>query len=250
MIIVNGKINDNVEIDAGINFGVGVFETMLVRDSALFLEEHCSRIQKAITALGINNGIDEMYLLRMIKEYSIKNCVLKVLVTDKNIVISTRENTYKPNDYKKGFRLKISDMKRNPYSHTIYYKTINYTDNIIEKRLASNEGYQEVLFLNNNDEIAEGSVSNIFFVKDKKIYTPKIECGILNGIIRDWVICNYDVEEGRYGVEDMRLADEVFITNSVMGIMKVKSIQGVSEYNQYEVYDRIKTCYEDVIKEK
>jgi 4-amino-4-deoxychorismate lyase len=194
--------------------------------------------------LNVDNFAGEEYILKCLQEYEIHNCILKVIVTEKNIVMSTRQSVYKPEDYSKGFKVKLSSLKRNPYSHTAYIKSLNYTDNILEKERASGEGFDEVFFLNTHGEIAEGSVSNIFFVKDKKIYTPAIECGILDGIVRGWVINNFSVCVGRFVTEDITKADEVFITNSVMGIMKVKHFEGI-DFSDGSIFELVRDNYEE-----
>ncbi len=233
MVIVNGKITDKDEVilDSGFNFGRGVFETILIKSEPMFLKQHLERLKNGLNVLKINNYVDEHYLLNILQQFEISNCVLKIIVTEKNIVISTRQSAYKDENYKRGFKLKLSNLRRNPYSYTTYLKSINYTDNILEKEQAAQEGFDEVIFLNTREELAEGSVSNVFFVKDNCIYTPSIECGILNGVVRDWIINNYDVIEGRFTTKDIENAEEVFITNSVMGVMQVSSFLDINYTN-------------------
>lgn len=262
MIIINGKLisdskdnnneknNDagNIILDSGYYFGRGLFETILVRGSRpLLLKQHYNRLIRGMGTLNIQNNINEEYLIDIIHKYNIKDCVLKIVVTDKNIVMTTRQTSYKPEDYKKGFSVKVSSIKRNPYSHICYLKSTNYTDNLLEKELATKEGYDEVLFLNTLDEISEGSCSNIFFVKAGKICTPEIKCGILDGVIREWVINNFEVCEGKFAVDDLKQTDEVFLTNSIMGIMKVTCIDGVEKYNESLCFENVKDIYDKYI---
>jgi 4-amino-4-deoxychorismate lyase len=100
------------------------------------------------------------------------------------------------------------------------------------------------MFLNVHNELAEGSVSNIFFVKDNQLYTPDISCGLLDGIIRGWVMENFNVYTGRFTIEDMEKADECFITNSVMGIMRVNEIEGLKKFEDDRVYIKIRNKFE------
>ena len=64
----------------------------------------------------------------------------------------------------------------------------------------------------------------MFFIKDKKIYTPFINCGLLNGTVRKFIMNNYNVIEGEFNKEDLINSDEIFLTNSIMGVMKVSRI--------------------------
>lgn len=249
MIIVNGDISheESIKLDSGYNFGRGVFETILVKERPVFLKQHCERMKNGLTVFSIDNHVDEEYIMKCIEKFEIKNCVLKVIATEKNIVMSTRQIPYKTEDYIKGFNVKLSALRRNPYSHVTYIKSLNYMDNLIEKEKASREDYDEAVFLNTHSKLAEGCVSNVFFIKSDTIYTPAISCGILNGIVRDWVIENFKVCEGEFALEDIQQADGVFVTNSIMGIMKVSAFEGVKEYKNSEICTAIRDTYERYI---
>ncbi len=223
MVIVNGVVSENNKIvmDEGYLFGRGVFETLLLKDKPLFLNEHLSRLHQGIDQLGIKNEVEKPELLRILKNHGIKNCVLKIIVTEKNIILTTRKNPYDALEEMEGFKLTLSKLKRNPHSHITYLKTLSYMDNLLEREIAGKQGFHEVLFLNTRDELAEGSATNLFFIKDQKIHTPSVECGLLDGIIRQWVIQNYEVTEGKYSLQELLECEGAFVTNSLMGIMPI-----------------------------
>ena len=215
---------ENIEIDEGVLFGRGAFETILVKNKPIFFSNHIKRLNNAIEVLSIGEKIDENELLDEIKKYEIKNKALKILVTPKNIVIIERDINYKDEDYKKGFKLKLSKVIRNSTSILTYVKSTNYIENLMENQRAKKEGYNEVIFLNEQGFVTECSTANIFMVKSGVIYTPKLECGLLNGILRDFVINNFSVIEKEITLEELLESDEIFITNSLLGIMKVTLI--------------------------
>lgn len=250
MVIINEKISDNeyVALDGGFYFGRGVFETILVKNEPLFLKQHLNRLTKGLEALRIANRVNEQAVLKLIYQNKIRDCVMKIIVTEKNVVISTRPLAYKAEGYRHGFRVKMSSLKRNQYSHATYFKTLNYTDNILEKEQAIKEGFDEVLFLNTNQELAEGSASNVFFVLDGKIHTPSIDCGILDGIVRAWVLDHFDVVEGKYPIDMLIRAEEVFLTNCVMGVMSMKSFGGTIYHNFGPVYQKVWEKYENSLR--
>ena len=167
------------------------------------------------------------------------------MVTEKNIVFSTRKIKYSKEDYENGFNLKLSSVLRNPTSNMTYIKSLSYNENLYEYNKANKEGFNEVIFLNIYDNIAEGAISNIFIIKDKKIYTPMISDGILPGVVRNWVIENFEVCEKHLNKKDLYSADEVFITNSVLGIMKVVQFEE-KKYNT-NVVEKIRSEYEQFI---
>jgi Branched-chain amino acid aminotransferase/4-amino-4-deoxychorismate lyase len=252
MILVNDKKLENMNensilvLDDGFQFGKGVFETIYVQKGPVFLEKHLERINKAIKDLNIGKSIERSYIEDIIKYHKIIDCVFKIIVTPKNIVITTRTNSYKQEQYNNGFKIKLSSIKRNPYSHFTYYKTTNYLDNILEKEIATKEGYNEVIFLNTENTLAEGSTCNIFFIKNHNLYTPGVDCGILNGIVRDWIISNYEVHEGYYDFQDLLDSDGVFLTNCIMGMMPV-SFVGNMMINRDVMINEIRSEYEAFI---
>lgn len=85
-----------------------------------------------------------------------------------------------------------------------------------------------------DSHLAEGIVSNLFFVRNKVLYTPSVETGILPGITREMVLelaqtAGYKVEEGIYHWEQLQAADEIFLTNSVQELVPVTSLYGDNE---------------------
>ncbi|MEI3369103.1 MAG: aminotransferase class IV [Clostridium sp.] len=236
---------DYVKLDGGFYFAQGVFETILIKKEAIFLEEHINRLNKSIDIMNLGEHIDTKFIKNFIKEEKLKNIVLKIVVTEKNIVFSTRKIKYSKEDYKNGFNLKLSSVLRNPTSNMTYIKSLSYNENLYEYNKANKEGFNEVVFLNIYGNIAEGATSNIFIIKDKKIYTPMISDGILPGVVRNWVIENFEVCEKHLNKKDLYSADEVFITNSVLGIMKVVQFEE-KKYNT-NVVQKIRSEYEQFI---
>lgn len=236
---------DYVKLDGGFYFAQGVFETILIKKEAIFLEEHINRLNKSIDIMNLGEHINTKFIKNFIKEEKLKNIVLKIVVTEKNIVFSTREIKYSKEDYENGFKLKLSYVLRNPTSRMTYIKSLSYNENLYEYNKANKEGFNEVVFLNIYGNIAEGATSNIFIIKDKKIYTPKISDGILPGVVRNWVIENFKVCEKHLNKKDLYSADEVFITNSVLGIMKVVQFEE-KKYNT-NVVEKIRSEYEQFI---
>ena len=214
-----------INLDSGYFFGRGVFETILVKDKPIFLKEHISRLNEGIKILNIGDKVIEEDILNIINKHNIKYCGLKIVVTEKNIVLEKRDIPYKSDDYLKGFSLKLSNINRNSKSKLSYIKSINYLENILEREEALNNGYNEVLFLNEKGFLSEGSMSNIFIVIDKEIYTPSIKCGLLPGIVRNFLIKEYKIIEKELTLEDIMMADEIFITNSLLGIMGISKFE-------------------------
>ena len=237
--------NSNIEIDSGLFFGRGVFETILVKEKAIFLDEHIERLNKSINALSLGKVINKDDVISFINENNIKNKALKIVVTEKNLVYSTREIKYKDEDYINGFKVRISEVLRNSTSRIVAFKTLNYLENIIEYELCQSSGFNEAIFFNELGNLCEGCTSNIFIVKNKKIYTPPVKNGLLPGVVRNWVIKNFQVKETRITKEELLNSDEVFLTNSLVGVIKVSSIE--DKLFDSEVVKEIKKQYDEAI---
>lgn len=226
-----------IELDDGFFFGKGAFETIKVVDGKpLFLKEHLSRLKNSLEFFGIDRKIDKGEIYKYIEDSGDKNFALKIVISDKNFIITSRADNYRENY--KSFRLKISDARRNSTSKMIYHKSLCYFENIYEHRLAASLGYDNALFLNEKGEVSECDFSNIFFVRDEKIYTPPISSGLLKGTMRDFLMKSFDIEEKVITLEEVKNFDECFISNSLMGIRSVESIDDI-EFKKSREADKI-----------
>lgn len=239
-IIYNDK---KIKLDFGVFFGKGVFETIHYTSTPLFYSEHIERLKEGLKKLNMAPLEEEKDLENFINNLSIGDRALKITVTDLNIIVTDRELTYKESHYEEGFSLHISKVMRNSTSLLTYIKSTCYIENLIEKEKAIKRGYNDVLFLNERGNVTETSCGNIFIIKDNRIFTPPIEDGLLNGIIRRWTIDNFNVVEKNLFMEDINDADEIFITNSLMGIMKINSVDKF-KIKEDKFYRKIKIRYE------
>lgn len=237
-----------LHLDEGYMFGLGAFETIAVYNSTpILLSYHLERLEKALSFFHIDKKIKEKDVHDFIFDKHIINGVVKIMVSKENTTFTTRENPYTEEDYQKGFTLDFSKVTRNESSPLTYYKSLNYGDNILEKRLAAQRNIDEPIFLNSRGEICEGACSNIFFVVNKTprmIYTPKTSCGLLEGTMRRYVLNNHLVTETIIRPKDIGKFNEVFITNSVMGIMPVSKL-GDRTYSSRIVTNKVMKYYKE-----
>jgi len=239
---------EKINLDEGFAYGIGVFETMAVaHGKIIFKDRHLRRMQEGMRKLNIKKEDMGAYFSIGKDGDQMEHGIRKLMVSSQNVVTSVGQNPYKQEDYEKGFHLEISEIRRNETSPLTYIKTLNYGDNILEKQRARSFGYDEPVFLNSRGELAEGAVTNIFFCKEGTIYTPAVECGILPGIMREWIIEKFPVKEVKIFPEDISQFDEMFVTNSLLGIMPVVRLGAVkfSSRKCAEIlYDHYKTVAE------
>jgi len=222
---------------------IGLFETMRsFNGKIVYLDEHLKRIFSAAKLMRMQNLSSAVNLKKLIqdtvKSNKIKDSYLKLvfLKNKRKTDISVLAKKYHPfnaKKYKEGFRVRISSFWKDE-SHP--FAGLKTTDRLIYElsfQEARAKGFDEALLLNCERSLAEGSRSNIFFVKDKILFTPSLKCGCLNGITRKVVFDlaqKYKIrtKEGIFSVGDLLDADEAFFTNSLMGIMPV----GMVEHNK------------------
>jgi branched-chain amino acid aminotransferase len=133
-------------------------------------------------------------------------------------------------DRKRGIKLMISHLRGfSPDTLDPRYKCVNRLHYQLAKIEALEAGYDDVIWLDQNGNIAEGPASNIFAVKNQIIYTP---CeGILRGITRQTFIdlaerSDIEVRPCNISSFDLFTADEVFTTSTAGGALAIREISG------------------------
>lgn len=228
-----------ITMDEGYQFGLGVFETIAVENGKpLFTDWHLERLRKSLKVLGIKQSVSEKEIYTYLSQKECNHHALKIIASSQNIVFTLRQNPYTKKQLEEGFHLGFSSVYRNETSVLTRHKTLNYGDCILEKRHAKDLGVDELLFLNSKGEICEGTVSNVFFSKNGKLFTPPVSSGLLPGIVRRFLIENFSVTEKILKKEDVKEMDECFVTNSLMGIMPVKNLDGIT----YSISQMTKMC--------
>jgi D-amino acid aminotransferase len=245
----NARISIN---DTGFQYGDGVFETVRSYKGKPFkLEEHIGRLFSSLKELRYNPHFDKAYIKSVIYELFSKNKLsqndsyIKIIVTRNGygekfhfdwrirpnlIVIAKKLNPYPDEYYKNGIKIITSNIKRSAIGNDLYkFKLLNYFENIYVRNEAYRNQSFEGIFLTKDHMVLEGSMSNIFYVKNNTVFTPPLTQNILPGITRQVIIdiCrenNIKISERRINYFDIIKADEIFLSNSIMEIMPVREI--------------------------
>ncbi len=221
-------MDNKIILDSGFYFGNGLFETIkVVNRNSILLKEHVERINNSLNAFNISQKVEESEVLDFIMDHEEDSYALKLSISDQNKIITTRNDPY-VGGIGGEVKLNFASTLRNSTSLLVYHKTFNYMDNILEKRKSREKGFFEPIFLNENGYITEGAVSNVFFIREGVIYTPKASCGLLKGVMRDFFINKFDVREVLIKKEDLESFESGFLTNSLMGYVEFDSLGGYS----------------------
>jgi len=278
LVYINGEIVPEKEavvsvFDHGFLYGDGIYETMVAYEGVIFkLNEHLRRLYRSASLIGLTIPLKvdrlESALYETLSANVLKNAYVRLTVSrgpgpiglnpdlcpQPTIAIMAQESKEYPELlYEKGVHLIISETKRNlKEAIDPRIKSMNFLNNILAKIEAIKRDAYEAIMLNAQDQLTEGTISNIFFVKDNVLCTPSVACGLLDGITRGTVIDlaikeNIQVKEGEFLKEDIYAANEVFITNTSLEVMPVSKVDEKT-YPVGEITKRLHQAYKQEIK--
>ncbi|AZN38938.1 aminotransferase class IV [Paenibacillus albus] len=248
--------------DHGFLYGMGLFETFRTYGGKPYLlQRHLERLLRGCESLGICNSkwLSEdnlrAWLHQLMEANSLTDAYVRLTVTAGEDILGLPSGDYaKPNVllmvkslpapspslYQNGRELALLKTARNTPEGEVRLKSLHYMNNIIAKRELAVSGASagaEGLMLTKEGHLAEGIVSNLFFVRGGRLHTPSIDTGILPGVTRGRVLelasnrsagVAAEVEEGFYTWAELMEADEVFVTNSIQELVPVTSLRDLT----------------------
>ncbi len=240
-VCFNGKLIDaSVPLfladNRGFKYGDGVFETIKMSKSKLLLETyHLDRLLTSLELLKIDfkPAFKEELLnnLKIICEAN--NCAASARIRlaafrglNKNVEYIIEASPLSDDKYvwnEKGWEVNIFNDANKSCDAFSNLKSANYLVYVMAAMFALEQKLDESIVVNAKGFIADGSKTNIFLIKDNKIYTPALTEGPVNGVMRRHLIYelkkeNYSLIEKEIKIEDLLDADEVFFTNALRGI--------------------------------
>jgi 4-amino-4-deoxychorismate lyase len=242
-------------------FGEGLFETFRWKKSLpVLFNKHIERMKKGAHHLGIpfpgeeviKERLDSALISSQASDSYVKLCLLSEGSTTfyemprgYSLLIIVREY-HPPKERVKAF---VSSFRRSSTSPIRRLKSLNYMENIIARREAMVDGFDEAIFLNDEGDLSEGSTSNIFWLKEGILFTPSVDCGLLPGVIRGFVVelardMGMKVIEGKYNLDSFVTSEAGFITNSLIGAIAVSHVNDFSLSDSKD-FERISTALFD-----
>jgi len=220
--------------DRGFRYGMSVFESLRVtRGEAEFFEPHVQRLVQACAEREIT--VAENALADAAPLFTAENSsgFARIYVTagdgspatsaeDARVFVLLEDRT--PPGPDDSWEITLHDESYHAQFGGL--KTGNYWFNCDAFAQAKRRGFDETLLFNDRAELVSASMANIFVVRDDQIATPPRTSGARSGVIRDWVIKRRKVAERRLRREDVINADEIFLTNSWIGVMPVATVEG------------------------
>lgn len=202
-----------------------IIETMLVENRQIFLlNEHLYRMEQAAEFFLFNISIDK-----------IRNKINSILKKLDNKKYKSKISLNKWGrlgyfifpiiDYNKEIKVILSNKQIDSHNKFQYFKTSNRQLYDSEYKTYSAQGFFDVIYFNENGELAEGAITNIFIYKNNVISTPPISAGILPGVYRKYLLNNnLFITERKLIKEDLLEANKIILTNSVRGEIIVNKL--------------------------
>ena len=243
--------------DRGFQLGDGIFETLrATAGHPTELDEHLARLRSSASgldielpptletdiALGITGLLAAEGLDGPDGDASIRITVSRGVVAARGllpatagratIVIQAWPVAPPPRGHLEvGLHLVASSVRRDPANPLAALKTTSRADFVYARLEARRAGADDALFLTVDGHLSEATSANIFLVRGTELATPSLDCAILPGTTRTWILhwavgAGLTVVEGRLSPADLAGADEAFLCSSVAGILPVTRFGG------------------------
>jgi len=250
-VYLNGQLIENVKAtvpvsNPGLLHGVGLFETLRSYDGRPFkLPEHIERLRASAVALNmpVDDAIEKIPVAveQVLDANKLKDARIRFTVIPPGPQTSSAEPTllvaaeatagYPAELYEQGMMVYVCDTYRqSKFDPLVGHKTTSYLSRLLALRNAHDRACGEALWFTPDNYLAEGSISNIFIVKNGQLRTPPLDTPILPGVTRATVLqiarqLECPTEETACTLKDLLEADEIFLTNAIMEIMPVTNIE-------------------------
>lgn len=247
-MLVNGECREHIEIsDRGFQYGDGLFETIAVLNGQpVFFDRHIDRLKAGCRRLYIPFPGTELlaFEAQKLSEHS-SNAVLKLILTrgsggrgyrQPDVIQATRALSLHPfpdypGSYKaQGIVARFCDTRLGLNPALAGIKHLNRLEQILARAEWTDPAIQEGIMLDINGHVIEGTMTNLFYVKNHTLYTSGLIFTGVAGIIRGILMAISSIQgissiEHAFTQDELLSADEVFVCNSIVGIWPVRQIE-------------------------
>jgi len=258
-VLINGDQGDrNSVLDRGLLYGQSVFETIAIVDgTACLVDAHIRRLTRGCEVLGIPLDVDVLIdeIDSLVKGQ--KKNVLRVTLSmgaggrgylnphnpKPQRILSLHEYPVHPvTNWQQGIELGIAEIRLAQQPALAGIKHGNRLEQVIARSQWQNN-WQEALLLDNAENVIEATQSNVFIVSGAELLTPTLDLAGVEGVAREYVISNahklgLSIKTMPLSVDHIEAADEVFITNSIIGLWPVKKFKN-RMYNTHQTSHKL-----------
>ena len=252
-ICFNGEYIDRKDFsisfdNRGFRYGDAFFETIRCHGGLpLFWDDHYFRIAASFLLMKMNlpHSFDVDFFKILIQDLLLKNHLQTATARVRISFFRAGSGYYTPLTNNVDFLIESESLQGNFFElNPEGFKIGFYKDNLISKNILSNlksnnriinvlssiymkeHDYDDVLLINFEKNIVETTRGNLFIVRDDTIYTPLLEDGCVDGVIRKILIrdSGLNIIEKSISFSDILNAEEVFFTNVVIGVNWVEKL--------------------------
>ncbi|HBO84249.1 MAG TPA: branched-chain amino acid aminotransferase [Deltaproteobacteria bacterium] len=276
--VPSSKANISV-FDRGLLYGDGLFETMRsYRGKVFALDEHLQRMSRSAEFIRMHFSNNTARWHRIINKLLIynklddKDSYIRITITrgvdysrltpsghnlrpTEIVVVKPIPQRIKKNQVSGIKAVTLTFFKSSSVLSNI--KSLNFLDNVIGAMMAKDMDTQEAIFISPEGTVLEGTVSNIFIIKNGRVKTPPLSSKILPGITRQTVIdiankIGLEVAETPIRKIDLLKSDEAFVTNSIIEVTPLIIVDGgnIGGGRHGEITQKILKGYKDIIRRK
>ena len=246
-VLLNGRSEALLSpFDRGVHFGDGLFETIACRHGRpRFLQWHLERLGLGCERLGIDAGEDDIGAEIRALASEVDSAIVKLILTRGPAVargygVTGREKATRitfrypwppetRTESQDGVRVRTGTLRLGENPALAGLKHCNRLEQVLARREWTDPGIAEALLFSSSGKLVSGTMSNVFIVEGSRLRTPRIDlCGVA-GVMRRVVLreasrANIAVSEDVLDADDLRNADELFLTNARMGIWPIRAL--------------------------
>jgi branched-chain amino acid aminotransferase len=269
-LLHNGAILDAHEKSlsagqVGLLNGWGVFSTLRIADGVPFAyERHWERMHRDAAKLHVPFPTDpaelKSQILRLVEANSAWNATLRVMV------VRNKGGLFEGPDLERDFDVLAFTKDLNPWGNSVRLtmkpharhaayefsgcKILSWSENLTWYEEARQQGFDEVILLNERGEVCECTSANVFAATGGEVSTPPLSSGCLPGVTRELLldvvrVPGIQVSERALKPEDLERADQVFITSTTRDLLPAVSIEGLHIQNRGTVVDSLVRALEE-----
>jgi len=197
-------------------------ETLLWDGSYPLIELHLARLADSAAYFGFPCERWEVRAALLAEEATFPNRrprKVRLLLSPDGALQLTSEILPEKTANPKPLRVALSPHRVDPLDPMLFHKTTHRPLYVEAFASVTRDGYDEVLFVNDRDEVTEASNHNVFIERAGRLITPPVECGLIPGVHRQLILQTHPaVSQRRLTLDDLRKADAVFLSNAVRGL--------------------------------
>lgn len=236
-VLIDGEPAESVGVDnRGLNYGDGLFETLLVQDGRpVWWGEHLARLKRGCETLDLRFPDPDLLAFEAERFCSgQQRAVLKLVLVragagrgyapepgarSQRILSLHAAAPLHAADYLQGVGLRWCETRMALQPRLAGIKHLNRLESVLARAELAHTGAAEGLMLDTAGRVTCATAGNVFALRGGRLRTPSLRAAGIAGTCRDWVLARADVEIGELLPQDIERADGVFVCSSLRGIL-------------------------------